>query len=124
MKKMWRPKVMLKSLVLLAAAGWLAVSNLAGCAGANVVNASQTRAGLRSGTNARKTLRAFGSEQELAAYFRRVAEEAKREMERRRALARRASGNVAGTAAPPPASSPVDAADAVSMAKEDKAEED
>ena len=85
---------MLKSLVLLAAA-WLAVSNLAGCAGPNVVNAGQTRANLSSGP--KKTLRAFRSEQELADYFRKLAEERKREMERRRATARRAAG-VVGTA--------------------------
>lgn len=108
---------MLKTLVLLAAAGWLAVSNLAGCAGASAVNAGQTRANLTGNAGAKKTLRAFRSEQELADYFRKIIEEQKREMERRRA--RRDAGNVAATAADAqaPAATPAAQAQEFSLAR-------
>jgi hypothetical protein len=117
---------MLKSLILLVAAGWLAVSNLAGCAGAKAVNAGAARANSGGGAAAKKTLRAFSSEQELADYFRKLAEEQKREMERRRARSRRSAG-VAGAAADAQAPSATPAAQAefsVSTAKEAKSEDD
>jgi hypothetical protein len=38
----------------------------------------------RGGAQPKKTLRAFGSEQEMTAYFKQIAEEARRELERRR----------------------------------------
>ena len=115
---------MLKSLVLLAAAGWLSAANLAGCAGASALNAGQARATSGSGAAVKKTLRAFRSEQELADYFRRVAEAQKREMERRRAVARKAAGNVAGTAAPSAAPAPAQEYSAVAADAKAKSEDD
>jgi len=106
---------MLKSLVLLVAASWLAASNLSGCADANVVNAGQARASYGATAAPKKTLRAFRSEQELADYFRKIAEEQKREMERRVARRAGASAKMAPSAAPAAAETvTVTAADAKS----------
>ncbi|HEY9284063.1 MAG TPA: beta-propeller domain-containing protein, partial [Pyrinomonadaceae bacterium] len=100
---------MSKSLVLLAAA-WLAVSNLAGCAGGGFANAGQTRANFNNG--AKKTLRAFRSEQELADYFRKLAEEQKREMGRQRRARR---GTAAKIGAGAPLAAPAASAEAVTV---------
>ncbi|HLL77832.1 MAG TPA: beta-propeller domain-containing protein, partial [Pyrinomonadaceae bacterium] len=119
---MWRPKVMLKSLVLLATATALAVSNLAGCAAGGVVNVSHAR-GVSVGVLPKKTMRAFRSEQELADYFRKIAEEQKREMERRMARRGGAVGTANMQAAATPAA-PMAMAESVSVAKDAKSEDD
>ncbi|HLL15757.1 MAG TPA: beta-propeller domain-containing protein [Pyrinomonadaceae bacterium] len=62
------------------------------------------RASERLRKTPRKTLRAFGSEQELAKYFRQQAAEIKRERERQRRVARRRAAN-----APQPAAARMDA---------------
>ncbi|HEY9404038.1 MAG TPA: beta-propeller domain-containing protein [Pyrinomonadaceae bacterium] len=61
--------------------------------------AGQTpRSGARGLKTPRKTLRAFGSEQELAKYFRKQAAEIKREQERQRRLVRRRARRQAAVA--------------------------
>lgn len=91
----------MKTLLLLAAAA-VALSNTAGCASASGTANNSTAYVIPPAVAAKKTLRAFRSEQELKEYFRRLAEEQKRAGARRRAGAQIASSPElsANTAAP------------------------
>jgi Beta propeller domain len=75
----------------------LATSSVVGCRQGAAGQGSQSKAN-RGVTQPKKTLRAFGSEQELTTYFRELAEESRREWKRRR-VARQESQSAAKPAA-------------------------
>jgi hypothetical protein len=108
-----------RATLFLIAIGFV-ISMSAGC-GAQSRAGQKPRASERARKTPRKTLRAFGSEQELAKYFRRQAAEIKREQERQRRLVRRRTANASQPAnasnAPQPAMEKADTANAFTMSE-------
>ncbi len=92
----------MKTLTMLSLAAVAALSNISGCASTTDAQRSQ---GKPPEAQTRKTLRAFGSEQEMAAFFRKLAEE--REREARRSDSAGTAGNTTATAGPVAQEAPV-----------------
>ncbi|MGH9902104.1 MAG: beta-propeller domain-containing protein, partial [Pyrinomonadaceae bacterium] len=104
----------MKTLISFAVATAFVISITAGCADNHGTDAPLASASAQKAPP-KKTMRAFRSEQELASFFRRVAEERKREQERSRGERREAA-----TAAPQASAQANLSAD--SKAKDDEAE--
>ena len=106
----------MKTLLLLAAAAAIALSNTAGCASASgTTDPSTAYVNPPAATaTAKKTLRAFRSERELKDFFRKLAEEQRREARRQRVNTQMSAGADAASNAASPA--PVTKAEAYSLA--------
>ena len=81
----------LKILILFVVVTTFGASGMLGCRQEFAMQNPQVNAN-RGDAKPKKTLRAFGSEQEMTAYFQQIAEEARRELERRSGYNKMAQG--------------------------------